>query len=80
MARWSNVSFAVIPGDDHILRPLAAQRFVHDALDRALELELERPLAATTGATAGAGVTGAEQPARGAGGQVVRMINTEQGA
>ena len=40
--RWPNVGFDVIPGQDHLLRPLEAQRFAHEALDRALEEELRR--------------------------------------
>jgi len=42
MDRWPNVGFDVIPGQDHLLRPLEAQRFAHEALDRALEEELRR--------------------------------------
>jgi hypothetical protein len=37
LERWPNVGFERIPGKDHILRPLAAQRFAHAALDRELE-------------------------------------------
>ena len=77
-ARWPNVSFSVIPGADHVLRPLVAQRYVHDALDRALEAELGRPLDE-------AGDEGSalrqESGAREAGVlQVVRIMSTEQGA
>jgi dienelactone hydrolase len=89
-ARWPNVSYRIIPGEDHILRPLPAQRFVHGELDRALEAELGRPLRRhANGASAdaaqapGAGVSlEASQPAAGAPGalQVVRMMSTEQGA
>jgi len=42
MDRWPNVGFDFIPGQDHLLRPLEAQRFAHEALDRALEEELRR--------------------------------------
>jgi pimeloyl-ACP methyl ester carboxylesterase len=42
MDRWPNVGFDFIPGRDHLLRPLEAQRFAHTALDRALEQELRR--------------------------------------
>jgi pimeloyl-ACP methyl ester carboxylesterase len=42
MDRWPNVGFDFIPGRDHLLRPLEAQRFAHAALDRALEGELRR--------------------------------------
>jgi hypothetical protein len=78
-ARWANVSFGVIPGEDHVLRPLVAQRFVHDALDRALELELGRPLLSGAGTASGPleapYTAGARlEP------QVVRMMSTEQGA
>jgi hypothetical protein len=82
-ARWPNVSFAVIPGDDHILRPLAAQRFVHETLDRALEVELGRPLEAHAedGAETVEDAAGCPPaaPERGAL-QVVRIMSTEQGA
>jgi alpha-beta hydrolase superfamily lysophospholipase len=36
-ARWPNVEFASLPGTDHTLRPLAAQRAVSGLLDRQLE-------------------------------------------
>jgi pimeloyl-ACP methyl ester carboxylesterase len=42
MDRWPNVAFDSIPGQDHLMKPLAAQRFAHEALDRALEQELRR--------------------------------------
>ena len=85
--RWPNVSFAVIPGADHILRPPAAQRFVHDALDRALEFELGRPLvygrdraaSRRTDARADHDPAGRQARERSAL-QVVRMMSTEQGA
>jgi hypothetical protein len=81
-ARWPNVSFAVIPGDDHILRPLAARRFVNDALDRELEVELGHPLEARAdGAETVANATGGPPAARERGAlQVVRIMSTEQGA
>jgi alpha-beta hydrolase superfamily lysophospholipase len=42
IGRWPNVGFDFIPGQDHLLRPLASQRFAHGALDRALDEELRR--------------------------------------
>jgi hypothetical protein len=42
LERWPNVTFEPIPGEDHILRPLQAQSFVHGALDRAVQEELGR--------------------------------------
>jgi pimeloyl-ACP methyl ester carboxylesterase len=42
MGRWPNVGFDFVPGQDHLLKPLEAQRFAHAALDRALEEELRR--------------------------------------
>jgi len=80
-ARWPNVSFGVIPGDDHILRPLPAQQFVHDALDRALEVELA--LAAIPpgrGDDRSKAEDTAADPHAGGAAQVVRIISTEQGA
>jgi pimeloyl-ACP methyl ester carboxylesterase len=40
--RRANVVFEVLPGSDHILRPLEAQRRAHATLDRALDRELQR--------------------------------------
>jgi pimeloyl-ACP methyl ester carboxylesterase len=40
--RWPNVMLERVPGYDHPLRPLVAQRRAHEALDRALSRELER--------------------------------------
>lgn len=42
MDRWPNVGFDLIPGQDHLMKPPAAQRLAHEALDRALEGELRR--------------------------------------
>jgi pimeloyl-ACP methyl ester carboxylesterase len=42
LGHWPNLSFEAIPGEDHILRPLQAQSFVHGALDRAIAEELRR--------------------------------------
>ena len=42
MDRWPNVGFDLLPGQDHLLKPLEAQRFAHAALDRAVEEELQR--------------------------------------
>jgi hypothetical protein len=89
-ARWPNVSFTIIPGEDHILRPLPAQRFVHGELDSALEAELGRPLvrsagSTNTGAMGASGADGSLEATEQAPGgsrvvQVVRMMSTEQGA
>jgi len=40
--RRENVTFEMLPGTDHLLRPLHAQRQAHAALDGALERELRR--------------------------------------
>jgi dienelactone hydrolase len=42
MERWPNVGFDFVPGQDHLMKPPAAQRVVNQALDRALEAELRR--------------------------------------
>ncbi len=42
LVRWPLVELVRIPGHDHTLRPPAARRGAHEALDRGLELELER--------------------------------------
>jgi pimeloyl-ACP methyl ester carboxylesterase len=46
MADWPNVVFADLPGDDHTLRPIAAQLAFHRLLDD----ELESPTATTESA------------------------------
>jgi hypothetical protein len=40
--RWPNLALELLPGRDHTLRPAYSQRGAHDALDRALEHELDR--------------------------------------
>jgi pimeloyl-ACP methyl ester carboxylesterase len=40
--RWPNIGFDFIPGRDHTLRPFQSQRSANEALDRALEQELQR--------------------------------------
>jgi pimeloyl-ACP methyl ester carboxylesterase len=40
--RWPNLQLERLPGADHTLRPVQAQRGAHDALDRALHRELQR--------------------------------------
>jgi pimeloyl-ACP methyl ester carboxylesterase len=40
--RWPNLAVEPIPGNVHTLRPLRSQRAAHEALDRALDMELER--------------------------------------
>jgi pimeloyl-ACP methyl ester carboxylesterase len=40
--RWPNLALELLPGRDHTLRPAYSQRRAHDALDRALEHELDR--------------------------------------
>lgn len=37
MAEWPNIAFADLPGEDHTLRPIAAQRAFHRLLDEELE-------------------------------------------
>ncbi len=39
---WPNIRLEMIPGRDHTLRPFQAQQRAHEALDRALEEELQR--------------------------------------
>jgi len=39
---WPNLTTARLPGRDHTLRPIVAQRAAHELLDRALEAELAR--------------------------------------
>ncbi len=50
LARWPNLTLDDLPGRDHTLRPIVAQRGVHDLLDRELARELQR---ATVTASAG---------------------------
>lgn len=40
LQRWPNVVLEKLPGRDHTLRPMVAQRALHDLLDRELELLL----------------------------------------
>lgn len=40
--RWPNIEIEQVPGRYHSLEPISAQRRVHEALDRALEVELDR--------------------------------------
>jgi hypothetical protein len=40
--RWPNLELDLLPGRDHTLRPVHSQLRAHDALDRALQRELER--------------------------------------
>jgi pimeloyl-ACP methyl ester carboxylesterase len=40
--RWPNIGLELIPGRDHTLRPFQSQRHAHEALDRALDRELQR--------------------------------------
>jgi alpha-beta hydrolase superfamily lysophospholipase len=42
LGRWPNVELASLPGRDHTLRPIVAQRAVHAFLDRQLACELAR--------------------------------------
>jgi alpha-beta hydrolase superfamily lysophospholipase len=42
MERWPNVGFDLVPGRDHLMKPPVAQRVANQALDRALEAELQR--------------------------------------
>lgn len=39
---WPNLTTARLPGRDHTLRPIVAQRAAHELLDQALEAELAR--------------------------------------
>lgn len=51
VAGMSNVRLETLPGRDHTLRPIAAQRAVHELLDRALQADLARiGLGSDTGA------------------------------
>jgi hypothetical protein len=43
--RWPNVDIDFLPGRVHTLRPIPSQRTAHEALDRALERELQRTYA-----------------------------------
>ncbi|MDQ6811632.1 MAG: alpha/beta fold hydrolase [Actinomycetota bacterium] len=40
--RWPNLRLDLLPGSDHTLRPAYSQQRAYDALDRALQHELER--------------------------------------
>ncbi|HVF78623.1 MAG TPA: alpha/beta fold hydrolase [Solirubrobacteraceae bacterium] len=42
LARWPNVELECLPGRDHTLRPIVAQRAVRELLDRQLASELAR--------------------------------------
>jgi len=42
LEQWPNVELASLPGRDHTLRPINAQRAVHELLDRQLASELAR--------------------------------------
>ena len=42
LARWPNVELESLPGRDHTLRPIIAQRALHEFLDRRLSRELAR--------------------------------------
>ncbi len=42
MDRWPNVGFDSIPGQDHLMKPPAAQRVAHEALDLGLQEQLLR--------------------------------------
>ena len=67
LSRWPNVELARLPGDDHTLRPIAAQVGVRELLDR----ELERAIA-RSGTTAPSGPpSGVSEAGRAPGGKVV---------
>ncbi|HEV7885693.1 MAG TPA: alpha/beta fold hydrolase, partial [Solirubrobacteraceae bacterium] len=57
--RWPTVELERLPARDHTLRPIVAQRAVHDLLDRHLAIELTR----TGVAVGGAGTTTRERKA-----------------
>lgn len=42
LSQWPNTSYIRLPGRDHTLRPIVAQRALHALLDDVLERELER--------------------------------------
>lgn len=45
-SRWPNVRFEALPGADHTLRPIAAQREAHRKLDAALQSMRQSPMLA----------------------------------
>jgi alpha-beta hydrolase superfamily lysophospholipase len=59
LERWPTVELELLPARDHTLRPVVAQRAVHDLLDRQLAIELAR----TGVAVGGAGSTTRERKA-----------------
>jgi hypothetical protein len=50
LERWPTVELELLPSRDHTLRPVVAQRAVHDLLDRQLAIELARTGVAVGGA------------------------------
>lgn len=46
LGRWPNIALAELPGGDHTLRPVGAQRALRDLLEAELELSLGAPEAA----------------------------------
>jgi hypothetical protein len=42
LERWPNLELAILPGRDHTLRPVWMHPHVHEAVDRALDVELGR--------------------------------------
>lgn len=51
LSRWPNLTLDDLPARDHTLRPIMAQRGVHDLLDRELARELQRATVAETAGT-----------------------------
>jgi alpha-beta hydrolase superfamily lysophospholipase len=63
LGRWPNVELTGLPGDDHTLRPIAAQHALHGFLDRELDLLVAEP-AGPAGAAREAGAALRSQAGR----------------
>jgi len=60
--RWPNVELELLPARDHTLRPIVAQRAVHELLDRKLASELDRAGHRASRSSRGASPTATVRP------------------